>query len=124
MNIESPITIGTNVENLRKPELITSVHPQVAGNEDEYTSWKGPCLNIRVKVRKLDGLEAEGLYFFLDAFESSVGGAGVSHCAGIAIEAEDIGSIGLHGGVVLFEEDGSDRLWIHLIIIRELYEVI
>jgi hypothetical protein len=108
VNIESTAAIGTNVENLRKPELITAIHPQVACHEDEYTSWKGSCLNVRVKIRKLYGLEAKGFYFFSDAFECNIGGAGVGHGAGLAIEADDVGSICLHGRVVLFQEDGSN----------------
>jgi len=38
VNIESSTAIGTNVEHLRKPEFIGTVHPQVTWHEDQHTA--------------------------------------------------------------------------------------
>ena len=116
VDVVSSRAVGADVEDLRESELLWPIHAEIATHEDDDAAWEGAVLNIWGQVGVFYVLEAEGLDFFGDVFESDVGGASVGHLAGILVEIDEALPVlagELHDFEVLLEEEVGDLFWIH-----------
>jgi len=116
MHIVPSLTIGANIEHLREPKLVRSVHLQEAIHEDQHGAVHWPILHIEIHVGVLHGLEAQRLDLLGDILEAVVLGPSVGHRAELAVEADQLHALAAgqtHGLVVVFEEESCQLLGIH-----------
>lgn len=104
MAVESSLTVGANVEDLREFELIGVIHDKGSWDEDKEGALDGSWLDVLVIDAVDDFLESEGFDFFRDLFDTSEGLSSVGHDAVVVIEVDELGSVLHDGGVVLSEE--------------------
>lgn len=117
VDVESSSAVGADIEDLGKAEFIRAIHAEVARDKDQNAAGDRTFLDVGVHVGILDAFEAEGLYFFCDAFESCEGLSGVGHVAVVLVEVDESLSLfptHLHGLEVLFQEQVGDFGRLHL----------
>lgn len=89
MDVVPSCSVGTDVEDLRESELLWPIHAEIATHEHDDAAGEGTVLNVWGQIGVFNVLEAEGLDFFGDVFESDVGGASIGHLAGILVEIDE-----------------------------------
>lgn len=116
MDVVSSGSVGANVEDLGKSELLRPIHTEISTHKHDNASLDGTTLNVRTQIGVFYVLETERLDFFGDVFKSDVGGTSVGHLAGILIEIDEplsqLTGV-LHDFEVFLEEKVSDLFWIH-----------
>ena len=113
--IKSSLPIWTNIEDLGEFEGVLVVHGEIARHEDQHTSLNRTLLNILIVDSIGDCLEAEGLNFFADLFETFVESAVVSHVAEVIVEVDEVSSVLHDSSVVGFKELFGQGL--HLVVL-------
>lgn len=104
VTVESSLTVGTNVEHLRKLEVLGFVHCKRSWHKDQETSLNWSRLNVLVVNVVIDLLEAERFDFLWDLLDSSKGLSTVSHDAVVIVEVNELSSV-LHNSCVVLSEE-------------------